>query len=386
VSNSADAADTEANDADANADDACVQCLARSWLLARLAGHLDHHRDRLDELLTLDDADLMAALAGRHRQTIEAEYAAFDAVDARAAVRGAGTEAVCRCRPGYPEALLELPAPPAVLHVAGGVPRLRGLLAGPAVAIVGSREPSPYGAEVAGMLGRSLAWAGVTVVSGLARGIDTHAHRGATAIDGPTVAVLAGAAERPYPARARGLHRQIIRTGAVVSEMPPGTHARRWMFPARNRVIAALSAMTVVVEARAGSGAMITAAHARRLGRPTAAVPGRISSPLAHGPHALLRAGSVLVDGPEPILEVLFGPAYEAAAADSPEPALDSAEQQVLDALAGGHDPATAFDQAGLGADAGLAVLAGLELSGLIARRPASGYTVPVRIRPRRRS
>jgi DNA processing protein len=358
--------------------DACPACLRRTWLLGRLAGHLDHHRDRLDELLGLSDADLVAALGGRHRESIESEYAVFDASAARAAVTGANVEAVCRCRGGYPPDLLDLRVPPAVVHVAGGLGRVQALLAGPAVAIVGSREPSPYGAEVAAMLGRGLASVGVTVVSGLARGIDSHAHRGAIDADGVTLAVLGGAPERPYPARARTLHRRLLKTGAVLSEMPPGTGMRRWMFPARNRIIAALSAMTVVVEARAGSGAMITVAHAQRLGRPTGAVPGRITSPLARGPHDLLRRGALLVDGTQIILEALFGPEFEAEALRPPEPDLDPRQRSVLDALAAGSDTAKALERAGLGADAGLAVLAGLELAGLITRRPG-GYAVPIR-------
>ncbi|HEX8977862.1 MAG TPA: DNA-processing protein DprA [Solirubrobacteraceae bacterium] len=361
--------------------DACTPCLARSWLLGRLAGHLDRHRDRLEELLGLGDAELIAALGGRHRETIEAEYAAFDPAGARSAVLGTGSEAVCRCRPRYPPGLLDLEAPPAVLHIAGGRGRPPTLLATPGVAIVGSREPSPYGSEVAAVLGRGLGIAGVTVISGLARGIDASAQRGAIDADGPTVAVLAGAAERPYPPRARALHRRIVRTGAVLSEMPPGTPARRWMFPARNRIIAALSALTVVVEARAGSGAMITAAQAERLQRRIGAVPGRISSPLVHGPHELLRRGALLVDGPECILEALFGPGGFPGLPTNPAAALDPASQTVLDALAAGADTAAALARARLEAGAGLAVLAGLELSGLIVRRPGGGYAAPIRPR-----
>jgi DNA processing protein len=359
--------------------DACPGCLRRTWLLARLAGHLDHHRDRIDELLGLGDVDLIAALGGRHRDSIESEYAAFDPAAAGAAVARVQTEAVCRCRAAYPANLLDLPAPPAVVHVAGGLGRLQTLLDGPAVAIVGSREPSPYGAEVAAVLGRGLASAGVTVVSGLARGIDSSAHRGAIDADGHTVAVLGGASERPYPARTRALHRRLVKTGAVLSELPPGTAVRRWMFPARNRIIASLSAMTVVVEARAGSGAMITAAHAQRLSRATGAVPGRISSPLARGPHDLLRRGALLVDGPQIILEALFGPEFEVERQGPSAPDLDPRQRLVLDALAAGSDTGRALELAGLGADAGLAVLAGLELAGLVNRRPGGGYAVPVR-------
>ena len=156
-----------------------------------------------------------------------------------------------------------------MLHVVGELERFLALLSEPAVAIVGARRPSPYGVTVARSLGRGLGAAGVTVVSGMARGIDSAAHRGALDAviaptpgrrppgpqpEAPTIAVLAGAAEIPYPASARNLHGRIGAAGAIVSELPPGTTARRWMFPARNRIIAALSAMTVVVEARERSG------------------------------------------------------------------------------------------------------------------------------------
>jgi DNA processing protein len=282
---------------------------------------------------------------------------------------------LCRCGPGYPEGLWALAAPPAVLHVLGGLERLLALLAEPAVAIVGARGPSPYGVTVARSLGRGLAAAGLTVVSGMALGIDAAAHRGALDAAAPTVAVLAGAAETAYPASARALHRRIRAAGAIASELPPGTGSRRWMFPARNRIIAALSAMTVVVEARSRSGALLTAGHAGDLGRAVGAVPGRVTSPLSRGPHALLRAGARLVEGPEDVLEGLFG-------ADAPvRPrrsgrALEAPLQALLDALAEGHGTAAALVRAGLEAEGGLAALASLELSGRIRRAAGGRYSV----------
>ncbi len=369
---------------------ACAACLARAWLLARLAGHLDHHRDRLPDVLALSDLELIAGLGGAGREQIRAEYEGFarasqasrtartaritpSAHTARAAADRAGVVLLCRCAPGYPRRLRDLSAPPAVLHVAGEVDRLRPLLdEAPVVAIVGSRQPSPYGTEVAASLARGLGAAGVTVVSGMARGIDAAAHQGALAAGTATVAVLAGAAELPYPPRGRSLHRRILASGLVLSELPPGTRARRWMFPARNRLIAALAAMTVTVEARPDSGALITAAHAADLGRRLGAVPGRVGSPLARGPHELLRQGALLIDGPEAVLDHLHLPAPARPAG----PALDGGERAVLDALAAGHDVSEALRLAGLPGEPGLAALASLELLGLVRRGAGGAYTV----------
>ncbi|MGB9186356.1 MAG: DNA-processing protein DprA, partial [Solirubrobacteraceae bacterium] len=365
-------------DAKRRAGEACDDCLARAWLLRRLAGHLDRARDRVEELLTLPDADLIAAVAGGRRSAVERERADFgpgQAGEARRRAAAAGLELLCRCRPLYPEGLRALAAPPAVLHFLGGRDRFLTLVSEPAVAVVGARRPSPYGASVARSLGRGLAAAGLTVVSGMALGIDGAAHRGAldagavlnagsSGLAAATVAVLAGGAELPYPASAHALHRRLATEGAVVSELPPGTPARRWMFPARNRIIAALSAMTVVVEARAQSGALLTAGHAVGLARPLGAVPGRVTSPLTRGPHALLRAGARLVEGPEDVLEELFGPGAPARVREAwreGRPALEPPLQALLDALAEGHGTAGALVRAGLDADAGLAALASLE-------------------------
>ncbi len=373
---------------------ACDGCLARAWLLSRLAGHLDQTRDRVDELLTLTDHDLIAAVGGGQRATIAREHAGFGAGQGREARRRAaatGLALLCRCHAAYPEALRALAAPPAVLHVLGGRDRFLTLVSEPAVAIVGARRPSPYGAAVARSLARGLAAAGLTVVSGMALGIDGAAHRGAldagaalntgaSARWASTVAVLAGGAELPYPASARALHHRLATEAAVVSELPPGTPVRRWMFPARNRIIAALSAMTVVVEARAQSGALLTAGHAGRLGRAVGAVPGRVTSPLTRGPHGLLRAGVRLVEGPEDVLEALFGPEAPEAARDHARRGVQSALEPplaaLLDALAEGHGTAAALVHAGLEADAGLAALASLELAGQIRREAGGRYGV----------
>lgn len=358
----------------------------------------------MGDLLALDDADLIAAVAGRHRDAVAREHAAFSAPRARTRAAASGVTMICRCRDAYPRALRGLPVPPAVLHIAGRPevvlepgPECAGEPApgptpasdrdgrdAPAVAVVGARAPSPYGTEVARGLGRGLAAAGLTVVSGMARGIDSSAHWGALDGGGPTVAVLAGGSDRPYPASARGLHARIRAAGAVVSELPPGTATRRWMFPARNRLIAALAALTVIVEARSGSGALLTAALARELSRALAAVPGRVTSPLAVGPHDLIRDGATLVTGPADVLERLAlspaAPARPRTGAQSESGGgLPGAQRALLHALAEGQPTEAALARAGLGTEAGLAALAALELSGLVRREAGGRWTVRAR-------
>lgn len=194
--------------------------------------------------------------------------------------------------PGWPAVLDQLGASaPALLHVQG-VRSLAGLCAEPAVAVVGARRGSRPGAEFAYGLGRGLAGAGVAVVSGLALGIDAAAHAGALAAGGRTVAVLGCGIDRVYPRQNATLAGQIAEHGALVSEWGVGVEPAPWRFPVRNRLIAALASVTVVVEATRRSGALITADHALALGRDVLAVPGSAWSPLGEGVNALLRAGA----------------------------------------------------------------------------------------------
>ena len=180
-------------------DRACDGCLAASWLLARLAGNLDKARARLEQVLGLRDDDLIDALGGREKARLRREFETVAVGGVRSRVAAAGLEAVCECDPAYPAGLRALPAPPAVLFVAGGLDRLVGLVAEDPVAIVGSRRASPYGLDVARSLGRGLAACEITVVSGMALGVDSAAHAGALDAGGPTVAVLPASPNRPYP-------------------------------------------------------------------------------------------------------------------------------------------------------------------------------------------
>ncbi len=349
---------------------ACDHCIARSWLIGRLAGHLENARSRIEQVLALCDDDLITAVGGREKARLRQELGTLDLDGVRSRARAAGLDTVCGCDPAYPPGLRALAAPPAVLHVAGGRERVIDLLFGEPVAIVGSRGASAYGLDVARSLGRGLAAAGLTVVSGMALGVDSAAHTGALEAGGPTVAVLPTAANRPYPAGRRALHRRIVAGGAAVSELGPGAGLRRWMFPARNRIIAALAAMTVVVEAGERSGALVTARLARGIGRPVGAVPGRVTTPQAAGPNGLLAAGAGVVRGPQDVLDHLFGAGERTVRDPRGQPPAELAP--VLAAIAEGHETAAALARAGFAPDEGLAALAALELGGFV-RRGAGG-------------
>ncbi len=354
---------------------ACASCLARAWLLGRLAGHLERVRGQLDAVLALGPDELIDAVGGDRRPAIRAQLERFDADRAREQAGSAGLEAICRCDPDYPSRLLALEQPPSVLHIAGGWERFLKLVDEDPVAIVGARRASSYGLDVARSLGRGLGAAAVTVLSGMAMGVDSAAHAGALTAGGATVAVLPAGAERPYPPAKRGLYRQICQSGAAISELPPGSDVWRWMFPARNRLIAALAAMTIVVEAGERSGSLVTAAVAHRLGRLVGAVPGRITASLAVGPNGVLAGGGHVVRGPQDVLDHLFGHGVRTVTVDRrapPEPGL----QRLLAAIADGNDTPAALHQAGLHPREGLAALASLELDGYVRREPGGRFSV----------
>jgi DNA processing protein len=207
-------------------------------------------------------------------------------------------------RPRLPPLLGAIHDPPPGIFLRGAAPP--DALARPAVAIVGARACSPYGAQVARMLGRELAAAGLAVVSGLARGVDGEAHRGALEAGGLTFAVLGCGIDRDYPASHRELAARIAATGLIVSEYAPGVEPAPWRFPARNRIVAGLARATVVVEARERSGALITADLALEEGRDVLAVPGEITASLSAGSNALLKLGAAPLTAAADVLE-LFG-------------------------------------------------------------------------------
>jgi DNA processing protein len=354
---------------------ACGSCLRRSWLLGRLSAHLDRTGARALELLALDEQALLAAIGGGHAGTIARELDELDPVRLAEHAAAAGVRTLCGCRPEYPARLQDLDAPPALLYLAGEPERAHALLTAQTVAIVGTRRPSAYGLELARSLSRGLAAAGVPVISGMALGIDSAAHVGALELDGPTLAVLPAAPERPHPASRRALHRRILACGAALAELGPATPVRRWMFPARNRLIAALAALTVVVEAGTGSGALVSAAIAARCGRAVGAVPGRVGTMQAEGTNALLAGGASVVRGTQDVLDLLFGAGIRQAP-PSCRPALPAELERLLAAVAEGHDTAGALSRAGIAPDQGLAALARLELEGYVRRGAGGRFTV----------
>jgi DNA processing protein len=266
---------------------------------------------------------------------------------------------------GYPPLLARIPDPPPSLWLRGDA--APALLAEPAVAIVGARVCSGYGRSVARTLAGGIAEAGAVVVSGLARGIDGEAHRGALAVAGKTVAVLGCGVDRDYPAAHAELARAIVAGGGlVVSEYEPGVEPAPWRFPARNRVIAGLAAATVVVEARERSGALITADFALEDGREVLVVPGEITSSLSAGANALLRQGATPVTCVADVLEAI-GLEPRAASGSASAPA-DPSATAILAAVAEG--PASADElvrMTGLSAGEVATALTLLELAGAVA-------------------
>ena len=215
--------------------------------------------------------------------------------------RAAGARFVVRGGPEYPAALGEIPGAPVGVFVMGAAPA--ALV--PMVAVVGTRTPTARGAAFARELSGDLVRCGLTVVSGLARGVDTAAHRGAVEGGGSTVAVLGSGLERVYPPENRGLAKRILERGALLSEFPMRTDPMPGFFPCRNRIISGLSAGVVVVEAAERSGALITAARALEQGRDVFAVPGPVGDPMSAGPNGLIKAGAKLVEGVADVLEEL---------------------------------------------------------------------------------
>jgi DNA processing protein len=285
----------------------------------------------------------------------------FDSGAFLAALVERGLRFVGRSEPAFPPLLRELHDPPPGLFLRGSAEL--DLLGLPGVAIVGARSCSSYGGQVARMLGRELAAAGLVVVSGLARGVDGEAHRGALEAGGATVAVLGCGVDRDYPAAHASLARGICEQGLVVSEYAPGVEPAPWRFPARNRIIAGLAVASVIVEARERSGALITADFALEAGREVFAVPGEITSSLSAGTNALLRLGATPLTRVSDVLEPL---GIEQARNEPAE--LGEHARTVLATLA--EEPAGADELGrvtGLDAAALATALAELELAGAAA-------------------
>jgi DNA processing protein len=343
----------------------------RRRLLGALVRHwLARPIPEVDDLPERDPVEPLLAWACRcaraHGAGSDLDHLTTTAAELLAGAARAGQRAVSIASAAYPRALREIPDPPPVLWLRG---QLEPLHAPRLVAVVGARAASRQGLDVAAALGAGLASAGVVVVSGLARGVDTAAHRAALAAGGRSVAVLGSGVDRVYPREHARLADELAERGAVLSELAPGTPPLAFHFPLRNRLISGLSAATVVVEASEKSGSLITAGAALEQGREVMAVPGPVATGRHRGAHALLRDGATLVERADDVVAALGWGAPVA-----PGPA-GSGRLDPLVAAELGLDPATDdFDADDVSAATGwpparvCARLGALEIAGRIQR------------------
>jgi len=269
----------------------------------------------------------------------------------------------------FPPTLARVPTPPRHLYTLGD----RGTLDRPCVAIVGTRYPSEYGVRVTRQLSATLANAGICVISGLAQGIDAVAHQSALANQGATVAVLGGGIDKIYPTRNRALYHRIAHEGMIVSEFEPGHPHFPGCFPRRNRLIAGLASVTIVVEAGIKSGALITANYAVDMGRMVAAIPGPIDAPSSAGTNQLLRDGAHVIASVDDALTLVdLATPHETPEPDPPSPeTLDANQQRLLSALANETlSPDALAVRSNLAPHHMLATLTSLELLGMVQTLP----------------
>jgi DNA processing protein len=306
--------------------------------------------------------------------------AVIAALDSEAVARAVAQALTWAAQPGhsvvtladeaYPKLLLEIADPPALLYARGRT----GLLAGVALAIVGSRNATQQGEANAEAFARALSDAGFTIVSGLALGIDAAAHRGGLAGGSSTIAVLGTGIDVIYPSRNAALAAEIAERGLLISEFPLGAVPAAQNFPRRNRLISGLARGCLVVEAALASGSLITARAAAEQGREVFAIPGSIHSPLAKGCHALIKSGAKLVESAEDVLAELSG--YRTSGqASTTRPAADSRDAGLLRHM--GHDPVdvdSLCSRASMSAEQVSSELLRLELDGRVAALPGGLY------------
>jgi DNA processing protein len=333
---------------------------------SRLLALLKHYQDpRL--VLETPRGDLQT-VAGLDRKTAASLPASLRPDVGRAQLgklKEIGADLLIYGMEGYPEPLYHIYSPPPILSILGTWTSEDAR----ALAVVGSRRASSYGRRVARALGRELVLRGFTVVSGMARGVDSESHRGALEGGGRTVAVLGSGLDVPYPPENRGLMEQIASRGAVISEFPPGTEPLAGNFPQRNRLISGLAHGVVVVEAAERSGAMITAAYALDQGKDVFSVPGSIESRTSAGTNLLIKRGAKLVQSVADILEEL--PPTIAQGPEPLPPSLTKPEEAIWEALA--EQPLHIDSLArSLSVETSrlLATLLGMELRGLIRQQP----------------
>jgi len=315
---------------------------------------------------------LAKGAAGKDMKEWEEAAALLDPARLARALEQAGIGVVLPGEADYPDSLAEIHDPPMALFVRGTLPGKT-----PCVSIVGARKATSYGLEAARWLAEGLALEGVCVVSGAAFGIDSAAHAGALSAGGHTCAVLGCGVDVVYPRRNIALFDRIAARGCIVSEYAPGTEPRNYQFPARNRIIAGLSAATIVVEASSRSGALITADFALSENREVFAVPGQIFSSNSAGTHALLHAGAAMATSALDVMTEL-GLEPDPRATGTPvaaEPGMAAPEKAILDGLEGGPCGVEELcSRAGISAAAAGATLSSLEIRGLVKRGPGGRF------------
>ncbi|MGH9469673.1 MAG: DNA-processing protein DprA [Terriglobia bacterium] len=368
---------------------------ARFWLgLARIEGlgvrgvqSLVRHFDSPARVYAASLTELEACgLSSRVARDICSQKGLAEAEKELESAQRSGVQVITSSSASYPPLLVQIADPPLALYVKGDV----SALSRPAVAIVGSRRPSAYGSSVAHRLAADLAQRQLAIVSGLARGIDSAAHRGALEVKGATVAVLGSGIDVIYPRENKGLAEQCSANGALVSEFPLGTSPAPENFPIRNRIISGLSLGTLIAEAAEYSGSLITARLALEQNREVFAVPGNITSPQSFGPNMLIKQGAKLVDDWMDVIEELpaearmqlqaFAAASEPSAEEAgtarPSPGLDGDQKIVYGALRA--DEALFVDaiceNASMPQPRVLTALLGLEMSGLVRQLPGMNF------------
>ncbi len=357
--------------------DSCLECLRRPWLLRALAPYIEKiatgtPSGRASRLLAMSDEALAKRVAPNDGQRLLAEVRELSEDRLRSELEDAGCRAVCRHAGAFPEGMDDEEAP-RVLVFCGDTGLLLDHSTQRSVTVVGARRASAYGREVALALGTDLASAGVEVISGLAYGIDGAVHRGSLGI-GRSIAVMGCGPDVAYPAAHRALHRRLCDEGLVVSELPPGTTPWKWTFPARNRIMARLAAMTVLVEAAERSGSLITADFAQDAGAMVGAVPGPVNSSVSQGTNGLLIAGACFVRGAQDVLDAMFGPGQ--LSAERAGPAIEPQLAGFLEALerCDGSGERAAGELGWSGAEA-VSALTRLELAGYLDGSTLGTYT-----------
>ncbi|MFT4035651.1 MAG: DNA-processing protein DprA [Patulibacter sp.] len=350
---------------------ACDRCLALSELTVALAA-VAAVPPGAPGRTPADLVHRVPGISAARARAIARHWDGWDARSVRGAALGAGLIGWCRCDADYPQLLCSLADPPPVVWLRGDPAVLRAC-PGQAAAIVGTRRPTLTGRDAARRLAAAVGRAEGVTISGMARGIDAAAHDGALSVGAPTIAVLASGADCPTPTTNAGLYGRILERGAVIAEMPPGARPHRWSFPARNRLIAALAAATVVVEAPLRSGALITVTHAADLGRAIYAVPGSLAADCCEGSNRLLVDGAgALVDAAD--LTAALG----LATAGAPRRPDDGPGAIVHDALRRRPLSLSEVERAAVSLGPGEVELAllDLELAGWVVRRADGRYAL----------